>query len=454
MSSENLLKSKGFIPLFITILSCSFNDVALRNGIVIWLTYNTYYNSYYDSHTLAALAFVSFTIPFIILSATAGEFADKYVKVILLRIVKTIELILMLIAAFFFYMESLRGLMLIMFLTGLQSTFFGPLKYSILKELLPDKKLLSGNAFINSGVCLVSTIGTVIGCISARTQLYGPAPLLVILTTIAFIGMLTSYYIPKTKQLNPYAIIEYNFINETVKTIHYALYNKVISFIIMSISWFWIIATAFLVQTPTYVKDILHGNELLSTTLFIVFAIGMASGSLLCVVLLKGTIHNKYNLITTTLISLLVLIFVGSSVLYGHDVEQYFLKTYGSDNITNILQYVTENTILLNPMEFLFISVHSLIIILSLFCVSLFGGMYIVPLYTLLQYCSPKKHIARIIAASNIISAIISLLPSIITIMFIALGFNVLHVFFFIGIFNIPAILYVSRIVAKRHKYV
>ncbi|MDH5790143.1 MAG: MFS transporter, partial [Nitrospinota bacterium] len=289
----DLLKTRRFLPLFITQFLGAFNDNVYKNALVILITYVVAEKAGLNSQIMVTAAAGIFILPFFLFSATAGQLADKYEKAFLIRIIKFVEILLMVGAAVGFYIESVWFLMTILFLTGTQSTFFGPIKYGILPEKIEEDELIGGNGLIEAGTFISILIGTLIGGLLILTE-NGILLISGMVILIAVLGWVSSFYIPKGQPASPELKVDYNFLRETWVIVSHARQNREIFLSILGISWFWLVGATFLAQFPTYAKDIIGGNEELVTLFLSVFTIGVGIGSLLCNQMLKGEVEATF----------------------------------------------------------------------------------------------------------------------------------------------------------------
>jgi len=424
--SLHLLKSKMFLPLFITQFFGAFNDNAFKNAFLIWFTYDVAAKSGADASTMVTIAAGVFILPFFLFSATAGQVVDKYEKSWLTQKIKQIEVVLMIICAICFYFKSIPGLLITLFLIGVHSTFFGPIKYSLLPEHLKDEELISGNGLIEGGTFLSILLGTIFGGLIIRTE-YGMEILSVCMIIFAIIGWLASRAIPLAKLGDANLKIGWNIVAETWKIIGFARTERTVWLSIIGISWFWLIGATILTQLPVYTKEVIGGNEHIVTLLLTIFSIGIGVGSMLCNRLLKGKINGRLVPLGSVGISFAIFIFVLASNLYTR-----------------------ENIDTIGMLAFLSMGIYSWLILLSLLLLSIFAGIYIVPLYAIMQHRSDEKYLARIIAANNVLGALFMVLSSVITVGLFAINFDILDIFLAIGIVNIPVFFIIRGVVKRR----
>jgi acyl-[acyl-carrier-protein]-phospholipid O-acyltransferase/long-chain-fatty-acid--[acyl-carrier-protein] ligase len=420
----NLLKTKRFLPLFITQFFGAFNDNAFKNAFLMWFTYDIALKTGSDASIMLTIAAGLFILPFFLFSATAGQIADKYEKSWITQKIKQLEIILMIGATIFFYLQNVPGLLTILFMMGLHSTFFGPIKYSLLPEHLQDDELISGNGLIEGGTFLSILLGTIFGGIIIRTS-YGVEIFSLFVIVFAIIGWISSRYIPKALTGNPKLKISWNIAKETWKIIGYARKELTVWLSIIGISWFWLIGATFLTQLPVYTKNIINGNETIVTLFLTIFSIGVGIGSVLCNKLLKGQINGRLVPYGSLGITIAIILFTIASKMY-----------ISSEYEIGILEFIRSGF-------------YALIIIFSLLMLAVSSGLYIVPLYAIMQHRSNEQHLSRIIAANNVLNALFMVVATLYAVVIFAAGFDVIELLLSLGIINIP-LFFVIRSVVKR----
>ncbi|MEE8205885.1 MAG: MFS transporter, partial [Nitrospinaceae bacterium] len=418
----DLLKTRRFLPLFVTQFLGAFNDNAFKNALVILITYVTAEKAGLNSQIMVTLAAGIFILPFFLFSATAGQLADKYEKTFLIRIIKLVEILLMIGAAAGFLMESVSFLMTVLFLMGTQSTFFGPIKYGILPEKIEEDELIGGNGLIEAGTFVSILIGTIVGGLLILTE-YGILLLSGMVIGVALLGWVSSFYIPQGKPASPDLKVDYNLIRETWSIVSHTRQNREIFLSILGISWFWLVGATFLAQFPTYAKDIIGGNEQLVTLFLTVFTLGVGIGSLLCNQMLKGEIEATFVPLGIAGVSLFT-------------VDLYFASQQSFINIGEEL---------IGAGEFLS-HLTSWRILGDLFMVSVCSGIYIVPLYAIIQSRSDATYRSRTIASNNIINALFMVVSAVATVLMLTLGFNVTQVFLTMALMNAAVAVYACQL--------
>ncbi|MBP7709912.1 MAG: MFS transporter [Rickettsiales bacterium] len=422
-NQSHLLKSKKFLPLFITQFFGAFNDNVFKNAFLIWFTYQMAEKLDISAPIMVTLASGLFILPFFLFSALAGQVADKFEKSQLIQIIKIAEIAIMIFCFFGFYFENIYLLLTLLFLMGVHSTFFGPLKYSLLPEHLKDNELISGNALIEGGTFLAILLGTIFGAIVILSE-NGIKIISIAVVFFAMIGALASRFIPKSKAPDSKLKISFNIFAQTLKIVAYAKKEKSVWRSIIGISWFWFVGVTFLSQFPIYTKNFINGDEFIVTLFLAIFSIGIGIGSIFCNKLLKGKIDSRLVPYGSIGISLGIIIFCVASYFYATPLELISLKEFFVGGFANYF------------------------VILGLLTIAISSGIYIVPLYAIMQHRSDEKYLSRIIAANNVLNALFMVLASVFAAILFALNFNLLQIFLLVGIANI-AVFFVIRKIRK-----
>ncbi len=407
-----LFHSKRFLPLFLTQFLGAFNDNLLKNALVMLVTYHVAVQTGSNAQILVTLAAGLFILPFFLFSATAGQLADKYDRAKLTRIIKIAEIAIMAIAIAGFAIQNVALLLFALFCMGVHSTFFGPIKYVLLPQHLHDDELLQGNAYIEAGTFLAILLGTILGGVLIL-QTGGVYYVSFALLALAITGYCISRYIPEAPAPEPTLIINRNIWQETLHIIGFSKTDKKVFLCILGISWFWLVGATFLSQFAPYVKNVIYADASVVTLLLTVFSIGIGIGSVLCNKLLHGVIKSTY----VPLAAICMTIF---------GIDLYF----ASNAIA--LSYRTE---LMTLWEFIG-SFSGLRILIDLFFIAVSGGVYIVPLYAIMQQKSEAIHRARIIAANNVMNALFMVAATLLTLAMLSLSFTIPQVFLTVALLN------------------
>ncbi len=418
----HLLQTRRFLPLFITQFLNAFNDNVFKTALVILITYKISSGSEAHNQLLATFAYGLFIIPFFLFSATAGQLADKYEKAQLIRYIKFADIIFMLLGAYALIYSNITLLMTTLFLMGSQSSFFGPLKYAILPYHLENDELIGGNAFIEAGTFISILLGTILAGFVILLP-YGTAITAAFVLGVAIIGWLASLFIPPTSRAHPHLIVNKNFLMETWNIVKFAGSHRDIFLSIIGISWSWLVGGTFVSQFPTFTKDILGAQSQMVALFMCFFSIGIAIGSLACNKILHGEVNAKY-------IPLAIFV-MGIFIFDLHFASQFFLHLKHAELLT-VWQFIAYPA--------------SWRIIADIILLSIAGGIYIVPLYALLQVRSPENHRARIIAANNIVNAIFMVISALMIMFLLELHFTLTKIFLTLALFNTGIALYMTKL--------
>lgn len=412
-----LLGQRRFLPFFITQFLGAFNDNVFKNALIIFIAFQgaKLNDGGASADFMINLSAGLFILPFFIFSATAGQWIDKQEKSQSIRLIKLLEIVIMLGAAYAFYVGAIYALIGILFLMGTQSSFFGPAKYSYIPQHLDETELVAGNALVQSGTFVAILIGTVMGGLLIASE-GGRQSVAVVIVVLAILGYLASRAIPLTPSLESGLKINWNPFTETWRNISFIKKDRVIFISVLGISWFWFLGATYLVQLPNYTKTILMADEYVVTLLLTIFTVGIGGGSLLC----HWLSDNKVEL---------GLVPFGSIGLSLFGVDLYFA------------QPEIVSTSLLGVAEFIN-RAGSVRIIIDLFFIGVFGGFYIVPLFALIQQRSELRYLSRIIAGNNIFNALLMVLSAVMAIILLGSGYSIAELFFIVAIMNAVVALY------------
>ncbi len=379
VSAVSLLTSRRLGPLCLTQTCGAFNDNLVKNAMIVLAIFKLGAGG----AGLAALAGALFIAPYALLSATAGQLADRYDKSRLIQATKAAEVLLMGAATYAFLSSSVPGLLAVLFGLGVQATMFGPLKYGILPDHLRQEELVAGNGLIEASTFLAILAGTIAGGALALLQA-GPAIVGGTGLGVSLIGLAAAFGVPKAPAADSFLRIGWNILRETVSVTRQAATNRSVWLSILGLSWFWAIGATLLSEFPSIAKDSLGADGFVVTLLLTMFAVGIGVGSMLCARLLHGEVSAR-----------LVPFAAFGITLFTWDFAAAVL---GAGN----RHLITVATILQSPIGW-----HMLADLLLL---ATCGGLYSVPLYAIVQEQSQPSHRARTIAANNIMNAILMVL--------------------------------------------
>ncbi len=416
-----LLTERRFLPLFITQFLGAFNDNLFKNAIVVLITFILIDRFKAQSEILVTLSACLLIVPMFLFSAQAGALADKYEKSHLIRTIKLAEIVFMILGAIGFLLQNVLLLMVVLFFKGTQSAFFGPIKYSILPSFLEKDELVGGTALIEVATFMAILLGNILGVILLVN--WGTKATAFSILAVAVLGYYSSRFIPWSAPAVPDLKISLNLAKETYQVVHFSKKYKDIFLSILAISWFWAVGFLFLTEFPNYVRNYLGYNQDVFVLFLTVFSIGIAIGASLCNKLLKGHIEATFVPLAALGISLFSL--------------DLFFASPAAQNIS------ASN---LMPLHVFFNQSINWRITIDILLIAISGGIYIVPLYAILQHRAEKSHKARIIASNNILNALFMSLAAIVTIGLLKIGCSIPLLFLILAALNLIAVIQSVRL--------
>lgn len=420
-SQFTLLASHRFLPIFVTQFLGAFNDNLFKNALLILVVFTA---SAESGNFLVNLCAGLFILPFFLLSALAGQVAEKFEKARLIQLIKLGEIGIMALGGLAFMLDSLPMLIAVLFLMGAQSTFFGPVKYSILPQQLRDDELVGGNGLIEMGTFIAILLGTIAGGMLIA-QDAGQVMVAAAVVTCAGVGWLTSLRIPRSVASAPNLKIGWNPIRETVNIISIAGRRAAVFKSILGISWFWMLGAAYLTQLPNFTRLTLGGEAEVVTLLLAVFSVGIGVGSLLC----ERLSGHKVEL------GLVPFGSIGLS-LFGFDLYIAANTPWQDDALRGLLPFIQDA----NNWRVLF----------DLLMIGVFGGFYIVPLYAIIQNRTEPEFRGRVIAANNIINALFMVASALLAILLLNVAELSIPAFFLVMAFlNVGVAVYIYSLVPE-----
>lgn len=417
-----LLRQRRFAPFFWTQFSGAANDNLFKFAFTVMVTYQLQIG--WLPPAMAGLVIGAlFILPFLLFSATSGQLADKYDKRTLIVFVKRLEIAIMAVAAWGFFSANIPLLLACTFGMGLHSTLFGPVKFAYLPHHLGERELTGGNGMIEMGTFVAILLGNVAGGLIIAVPEIGAHHVGFACVGLAILGRGVSHFIPTSPATDPTLKINWNPFTETVRNLRLAHQNLVVFRSLLGISWMWFFGAVFLSQFPSFAKEVLHGDEQVASLLLVVFSIGIGTGALLCEVLSRRHVE----------VGLVPLGAIGMSVF---SIDLYFASR-GLPPAGNLALG-----------QFVGMAVHWRVMA-DLLLLSLFAGLYSVPMYALIQLRAQPTHRARIIAANNILNALFMIASSVIAGLLLKSGFTIPQIFLFTGVANAVVAFYIFMLVPE-----
>ena len=455
----DIFTKRRFFPLFLTQFLGAFNDNLMRNGLVTLITYKLVSKEALgaDPKILATIAAVLLIAPYILFSGIAGELADKFERSKLMRLTKIFEIFVMLAAAYGFYTNDVYLLLGLLFCAGLQATFFSPMKYSVLPDHLHKDELITGNGFIEGGTFLAILCGSILGTQfgnlinlnEPRTSLY----ICVSLVAVSMVGIVSSCFIPLAKPASPKLKINVNLFTSTYDILKLIHLKPAVFYSIMGTSWFWAVGSVFMSQFSSFGREVLFVDINVQSIFLATFSIGVAAGSVICAKILKGEITAKFA--PNALIGMSVCI--GIMLAAAHFAHLPSPRIYLMDKMLHqgsisgeaaITARAFINLQLLGPHEF-FSYISNSLVLVGIFGISFFGGIYTVPLKAMIQTKADEKSRSRVIAGDNIYNAIFMVLAGVAVALLLKFQIGIMGIFLIVALLNLGYAMFVKSIVKK-----
>ncbi len=422
-----LLRDRRFWPLFWTQFLGALNDNAFKNALVILITFRSCSVGNLSPKHLVALCGGIFILPFFAFSASAGVLADKISKSRLVGWIKACEVMVMILGAFGFITGNLTILIVTLFLMGLHSTFFGPVKYSILPQLMREHELVSATAYVEMGTFLAILTGTTLGGFLISSSASGPWLVSGTVLATALLGWVVSMAIQPLAPVSPSLELQANPIPPTVEILRLAHQNRPVFLSILGISWFWFFGAAVLSILPAYCGEFLKGDKSLITIFLTLFSLGVGAGSMLCSRLSVDKLE-------------LGLVPVGS---VGISVFALDLFLMGRPDWlpSGTQELLTMTKLLSNPGGWRMTA--------DFFLMALFGGLFIVPLYTLIQKRSEEGERSRVIAGNNILNSLFMVFAAALLVLLFSLNLPLPQIFLVLSLLNLAVAVYIYTLLPE-----
>lgn len=410
----NLLFTRRFFPLFGTQFLGALNDNLLKTTLLVLMAYHGLTVGGLDADFMANLNNAIFVLPFFLFSATAGKLAEKIDKAILIRWIKALEVAIMVLASVGFMQNSAWILLLALWLMGVHSTFFGPIKYSILPQCLEEKELVTGNAWIESGTFLAILIGQIAAPILATLA---PVWISVSVIFVALVGFFLCLSVPPALPTNPRLQLSWNVGRDTIQLVKCAWTNQEVRIAILGISWFWFVGAILTSQLPLFVRGHIGGNESVLVVVLALFSIGIGIGSLLCARWSHGQVQWGLVLLGGLGLSVFTL---GLAALYR-------------------IPYVGE----LQSLSQYAFDAKAYAAACCLMMLSCSAGLLTVPLYTALQLGSTDSFRSQSVAANNVMNSLYMVIGAGLSSVFLMVSKNLSYLFACLAVANLLAVLHV-----------
>ncbi len=417
-----LLGQRRFAPFFWTQFAGAANDNLFKFAFTVMVTYQLSV-SWLPPSMAGLVIGALFTLPYLLFSATSGQLTDKWDKTRMFRLVKNLEIGIMLLAAWGFMAANVPVLLGCVFLMGLHSTLFGPVKFAYLPQVLNERELTGGNGMVEMGTFVAILLGQVAGGLLVAVPEVGHTEVAIACVALAIVGRVCAQFIPHAPATDPNLVINWNPFTETWRNLQMARQQPAVFRSLLGISWMWFFGAVFLAQFPSFAKEVLHGDGHVASLLLVVFSVGIGIGSLLCEVFSRRHVE----------IGLVPLGAIGMSV--------FAIDLYFSVRGLPAAELMGVSTFIAQPGHWR--------VMFDLGMMALSAGIYSVPMYALIQLRSQPTHRARIIAANNILNALFMIVSSILAGALLAAGASIPQIFLLTGIANAIVAFYVFFLVPE-----
>ncbi len=417
-----LLGQRRFAPFFWTQFLGAANDNLFKFAFTVLVTYQLQL-AWLKPEQAGLVIGALFILPFVLFSATSGQLADKYDKARLMQLVKSLEIAIMGLAAWGFLVQQVPALLLCVFLMGLHSTLFGPVKYAYLPQQLSEREITGGNGMVEMGTFVAILLGQLAGGQLISVPVEGGRYVALAAVAVAVLGRITAQLIPRSPATDPGLKINWNPVTETWRNLRLAHEQLAVFRSLLGISWMWFFGAVFLSMFPAFAKQVLHGDEQVASLLLVVFSIGIGIGSLLCELLSKRHVE----------IGLVPLGAIGMSV--------FAIDLYFGSRALPPAEGLRLAAFLAQPAHWR--------VLADLALLALFAGLYSVPMYALIQMRAQPTHRARIIAANNILNALFMIASALLAGALLSAGLSIPELFLAVGVANAVVAAYIFLVVPE-----
>lgn len=418
-----LLRERRFAPFFWTQFLGAANDNLFKFSFTLLASYHAAEWGGANASTVGFAIGALFIAPYLLFSATSGQVADKFDKARVMRLVKTLEIAIMAVAAAGFLTHGALLLYAAVFLMGLHSTLFGPVKYAYLPQHLREDELTGGNGMVEMGTFVAILAGTVAGGILAKASAHGAAPAAAACLAMAVLGRGAAQLIPASPPSEPGLAINWNPFSETWRNLRLAARHRAVFNSLLGISWLWFFGSILLTSFAPFAREVLGGDENVVTLLLTTFSLGIGLGSLACERLSGRKVE-------------IGLVPFGSIGMTVFAVDLWLAsRGFGGGSNAPVSEFVR------SPAHWR--------VMADLFLLALFGGFYSVPLYALIQSRAEPSHRARIIAANNILNALFMIVASLMAMALLHAGLSIPELFLVVGLMNAAVAAYVYLLVPE-----
>jgi len=410
--ANGLITSRRFLPYFCTQFLDAFNNNIYRNAFAILITY---FLAKENQGVIVNIALMAFILPYFLFGSIAGQLADKYEKGVLIQRIKVAEIIIMVLGCIALYFQSVIAMLGILFALGVQSAFFGPIKYSILPQHVAPEEVMDANAYVEAGTFVAILLGTILGGALASDLDYQHA-LMASIVGFAVLGWFTSRKIPSAPPASPELKVSLNIWSSSIEIIKMTRRNNPVFLSILATSWFWFFGSVVLTQFPAFAKDVLGGDAGVATALLATFSIGIGLGSFCCSLFSGGKVEVGLVPLGALGITIFTWLLSSTNIQPGNELRTIW------------------DVVVLPEAGFM---------IFNLIMIAFFSGLFIVPLYAYMQIRSDPKRRSRVIAVNNIINAMFMVVAGAMGAGLLFFDFTVLQIFKIVAVLNFIVTFYI-----------
>jgi acyl-[acyl-carrier-protein]-phospholipid O-acyltransferase/long-chain-fatty-acid--[acyl-carrier-protein] ligase len=413
----SLLASRRFLPLFVSQFLGAANDNLFKNALAILVVFKLGSQSGMSPQVLATVAAALFIAPYFLFSAVAGAMSDRFEKSHLMKAWKAAEIAISALGAWGLVAQNVPVMLAALFLLGAQSTFTSPIKYAVLPEFLHQDELIGGNALIEGGTFLAILIGTIAGGTLVMVD-GGPAIVGAVMAVLAVAGFAASLLLPRAHAGKPEVAVGLDMVRQTLGLWTLIRGRRDLFLSVLGISWFWLVGATYLSQFPAFAKNVLVADEHVVTLMLTMFSVGIGIGSVLCGRLLKGEVsarHVPFAALSMTVFALDLWFAAGPAA--------------GGPTLAGLSDFVAR------PAAWR--------VLADLLAFAICGGIYIVPLYAILQARSDEAMRSRAVAANNLVNAAFMVAAAVVSALLLAAGLSVTDLFLLLGFANLVVAVYI-----------
>lgn len=400
--------SKKFLPLFIVQFAGYYNDQLLRNALLVLVTFSNFSLFGLKHGQFANLIVACLIFPTIILSSAAGKLADSVNKVTILKVMKTSEVVVLVIAGIGFYFHDSAILILCLLAFGITAAFTIPIKYSILPQYLPQNEIIMASGYLEMGVFIAVLFGQASG--SFLMASYDGTGVMIVLMVVAIVGLLACFVMPNAPATNDHVAFKRNFISENYKMYKMVTQNRLIWKNVHSIGWFLAVGVTIITQLSFLTLHYLGGDAHVLALCGALLTIGISLGSVSSAKLSNGVLVHKHVVIGALGVSLSVFMLL-------------FINYKDIDSYLTLEQYIH--------------TLNGVLSLVSVFFIGFSSGFFSLTCYSELPMIAPEDIRSQVTATSNLVASLYQIGALIVSSLLLKFGFTSWGIMFSIVILNI-----------------